>query len=272
MKNQYLTCQTDIKNKINLIVKSKEKAIVNNNFEEAIKLRNKEFILTKKLHISNVPLIDKKDILKVLYSKLNTPLKELQLEKIENICNKLKHKIKNHDNAIEKIYNCLNNYFMSDENKPLALHIIGTKITEKNIIAQVITEEYENKYPIINIDFKEFKDSTSLNLLIGISDRLIGYDEDYLLKKLKDNNFAIVVIDNFNEGSQKVKNLIKSIIEKGSFLNGKGEKIYCLNTFFILKSNKKIKYDLGFSKNLKESNDDILDIGNKIMLEESYVR
>ena len=72
--------------------------------------------------------------------------------------------------------------------------------------------------------------------------------------------------------SAAVKDLIKSIIEKGSFLNGKGETIYCLNTFFILKSNKKIKYDLGFSKTLKESNDDILDIGNKIILEESYVK
>ncbi len=255
----------EVKDKINLIIKSKEMAIKENNFAEAIKLKNKEFLLAEKLKIVNNDIsITKNDILKVIGDKLNKPLPEIHLEYIDNIYNILKEKIIGQEDAINKIYDTLKRFFSKDLNKPLALHFIGPEGVGKSYVSKLISEVYEKKYPVVNIDFKEFKDSSSLNKLIGVSAGYVGYGDDYLLKKIKDNNFAIVVIDNFNEGSDKVKSLIKDIIKKGKYLNGKGDIIYCLNTLFILTSTTKQNSEMGFIYENGDNNSEIMDIGNVI--------
>ena len=269
MKKHINDNKKEMRDKIDLIIKSKERAIKNNNFDEAIKLKQKEFLLSKKLESNNNSiLINKKDILKVIGDKLNKPLPELQLEYIEKIFNILKKNVVGQDEAINRIYTILKDYFTKELNKPLALHLIGPKKVGKSYTAKLISEVYGNKYPVIDIDFKEFKDDSSLNKLIGASAGYVGFGEEYLLKKIRDNVFSIVIINNFNEGNEKVKSLIKNIIEKGKYLNGKGEVIYCLNTLFILTSTIDKTNHIGFCDNLKTNKEQNLKIENTIIFKE----
>ena len=270
MKKYLINDKSNLKNKINSIIESKELAIKENRFDEAIKLKNKEFLLSKKLNNKKVEnVILEEDILKIVSDKINIPLPEMQKKYIEKINAELKKSLFNQDNTIDNINNILRDHFMKDINKPLAIHLKGFNNVELKAAAKVFSKVYEKKYPVINIDFKEFKDSTSLNKLIGATPGYVGFGEDYILKKISDNTFAVVIIENFNDGNISIKNLIKSIVERGKFLNGKGELICCSNVLFVLISTINKTNDLGFCDGvIKIDNDNYL-FGSVVNFEDS---
>lgn len=249
MKNQSAKNNDNLKNKINLLLERKEKAIKENRFDEAIRLRNKEFLLYEKMtHNKENNKITEEDILKIVSDKINNPLPEIQDNYINEIIFKLKNK-NNYKEETEKIIIELKKHYKDKKNKPFALYLNEMEELTKKDIMEAISQTYEKKYPVIKIDFKGFKDSSSLNKLIGVSMGYVGYGEDYLLKKINNNTFAVVIIENFNIGNEIVKEFINSVIEKGEFLNGKGERVYCTNTLFVLTNRNEQKENLGFCDN-----------------------
>lgn len=163
----------------------------------------------------------------------------------------LSNSLKNKKDLIEKITNSLEKHFSEEYNKPLVLNFLGGQAEEKKTITQSITDVYKKNY-ILNLDFK---DPISLNNLIGVSLGYAGYDSDYLLKNIKDNNFSIIIINNFDKGSEKVKSFIKNMAQKGKYFNGLGEQIFCLNTMFILINNCDKQSDIGFKTSKKITSD-----------------
>ena len=253
MKNNLLNNNLKIIKEINKVKSFKEKAIQDNKFDIAIKLKNKEFSLSKKIKEKNINNnIAREDIVKIVFEKTNNPVPELQNKYINEIKEKLNETNKDLHIINDKLVNTLKKLFYGSQDKPFALYLSGNDENIKKKLINTILQTYKKKYPVINIDFKNFNDYSNINKLIGVSAGYIGYGEEYILKNIGENTFAIVFIDNFDEGCESAKNLIKSIIEKGEFLNGKGEKICCTNTKFILSSKLKTDYNVGFCQNRNE--------------------
>ena len=235
-----------LRNELNIIKSSKEEAILNNDFESAIKMKKREDVLYNQLNSNTFKsVIEESDILKVISYKTNGLTKEQQLENINVISKKLRDKLLGQNNAIRDLVKQMKCYYSNEITKPLALIFQGPIGVGKKTMMNVISEVYQNKYPVINIDLNEESDDLFYKLVGGY----MGSNKNYLLEPLRDNCFAVVCIKNYNDGSDKVKRFLTNMIIEGKFLNAEGEYINCLNTVFIITNNIKDINNIGFSKN-----------------------
>lgn len=254
-----------VKENIKFIKDKKDKAILNNNFEEAIKLKIQEDHLNDELTRCNSDIfITREDILQIISNKVNLPSKEIQLKNIHRIEKKLKRELIGQEDVIKEIVCNFSEYYQGDFDKPLTLFFQGPTGVGKSMTVKLISEFYEKKYPIININLKEFDSENTMSKLIGTSAGFVGFGEDYILKPLLDNSFALVIIENFESANDKLKQFIKNMTENGKFLNGNGEWINCSNTLFLITAHVDKIQEIGFTKGEFIQNDNIVNLGQTI--------
>ena len=111
----------------------------------------------------------------------------------------------------------------------------------------------------IRIDLKEFKTSIDINKLIGTTQGYVGYNDEHLFTKLKNNNFSVILFDNYKEAHQNVKGLIKEILKEGYITDNKGDKIYFTNTFIFITNDTVPTHNVGFNNQNKSEEDNELD-------------
>ncbi len=100
----------------------------------------------------------------------------------------------------------------------------------------------------LNIDLSSYQEDHSISSLIGSPPGYVGFESGGVLSE-HISNFpsSIIIIKNFLNGSQKVKDLIKEMIKEGEFVDLKGRNINCSNTIFILRDfNKGNSNKLGY--------------------------
>ncbi len=246
------------------IKKEKEIAIKQNDFKRAINLKIQEDKIFKKIKQKVSFEISKDDILKIISNKINIPSKDNQLKNINLIEKKLYKELIGQNQVVDEIIKSLKNYYNMMQERPLTLCFQGPTGVGKKLTAKIISEVYDKKYPVLNIDLKELDNEISINKLIGTSAGYVGFGEDYILKPLNDNSFSVVVFENYDLATENVKRFVKNITEKGKFLNGNGECVSCLNTLFIVTIQTDNKNNIGFIGNEFLTDSNTYDIGKTI--------
>ncbi len=244
----------------------KEKNVSENNFAKAINIHEEEILFERKIkEVNNYKnKISDKDILKVLEAKTKIPFLE------DN--NKIIHELKDHlKNNIDEKNNVKLCNFVKDKlenlDKVKVLKQIGENKEIKNCIIKALEKVFENKINTIKLDGSDLSLDNSISKLIGASAGYVGYNDEYIFSKLKYNPFSIIVIDNYEEVSLSIKNLIEFIKENNYVCDSKGEKISFASSFIILNSNEKTIKNVGFYKkemSWKSSNEVIIDFEKNI--------
>ncbi len=188
--------------------------------------------------------ISKKDIkekLKEIYS-VNLDCKyDLKLLK-----EKLENKLIGQSNVWDKIINNLG----ARENRQVGMLFCGSSGVGKTKSVSIISEVLN--LPLIKLDMSEYMNETSINKLIGVSQGYAGYDDEFILDKVRFNPHSIILLDEVEKGSRKVLNLFLNILDEGIIHDAKGEVIDFSQCIFILTSNLKQENSVGFFK--KSSN------------------
>ena len=111
----------------------------------------------------------------------------------------------------------------------------------------------------VRIDLKEYHSSMDLNKLIGVNSGYVGYNDEHLLSTLKNNNFSIILFDNYQAAHQSVKELIKEILKEGYIRDNKGDKIYFNNSFIFITDDVLPNRKVGFSNELSSQRENELE-------------
>lgn len=234
------------------IIKKKELAIKNNDYDKAIFLKEKETeINTKKNNIVNEENngIKKEDILEVLAKKTNIPLLEDKKMILTNIRENLEKNIIGQNEAINRILKDI--WFkLNNDSKPLSLFLNGPSGVGKTECVKQIASSIKN-INFIRLDMSEYNLDTSVNKLIGVSAGYVGYDDAYIFRSLLDNPYAIILIDEIEKAHPRVLNLFLQILDEGFITNSRGEKIDFSNTMIFATSNVLNSKSLGFTNNVK---------------------
>ena len=235
---QNLKIVNELKQKLENIINLKEKNVLLNNFDEALKYRKEELkikdeiaqIKTKK-HLK----ITRKDILMVIENKSNVPVLENKKDIYNKIETNLKDSILGQEKAINKI---LENIMikLNGTNKPLSLLLLGASGVGKTESVKIISESLSRKNTLIRLDMSEYNLETSVNKLIGTSAGYVGYDDECILKKVKINPYSVILVDEIEKAHPKVLNLFLQILDEGFITDSKGEKIYFDNTYIFMTS------------------------------------
>ncbi|MDE6141665.1 MAG: AAA family ATPase, partial [Bacilli bacterium] len=208
------------------------------NTEEAICnefLKNKDYKnalrVKKEMKRRSCDVITKEDILGVIESICG--IKIMDKNTYDELCKCLDEKIYGQD--LTKLKRILRRKIRS--NKVLDITINGVDGVGKRYTAKIIAERL--KYNYMELDMNEYGSATSLAKIVGSDPGFVGYEDDKLLDKVKYHPYSLIYLDNYQNAHSSVKNLFKSIINKGYTSDNHGERVNFNNTIIIMGTNIK---------------------------------
>lgn len=232
------------------IKKEKYDKLINNNYKDAFKLRQKENeIITK---INNLELylasnyinkVTKRDVIDVIKGKIN--ISGLFCNK-NNLIKKLQQTVINQEKSIIHL---VNDYFTNRKNDECyKVLITGSIGCGKTMLSEKFSKEISNN--IIKINMVDYQEAHSISKIIGTSPGYIGYEETNLVfESIKEYPFSTIIIDNIEEAHPNVLNILYSIFSTSELVDSKGNKIKFNNCTFIINVTTSNSSKLGFSNN-----------------------
>lgn len=250
LKNNYMSDLRLLYDELDKTLLNKKECIKNNNYDRALTLYNEEKIINNKIQcLKDTPIIKalKTDVLKVLENKTNIPLTKPKLYFLNKLREDLKQKYYNLDFEIDELINAIYNN-LSNKQVFMKIYLKGKKGVGKTSIVKDIVKDFP-RANVINLDMLEYTSSMSLSKLMGVSSGYVGYNNDYIFNKIKNNSFNILVIDNYEEANEEVKKVFYEIFENGSIIDNKGDLISFNNTIIFVIENTLDDNIVGFTNN-----------------------
>lgn len=164
----------------------------------------------------------------------------------ENIKAKLNQKIVGQNKAIEQIVNQLK--LSKDSLQPKVMMFLGNSGVGKSETAKELARLLSRK--LIRLDMSEYRDSSSVQKIIGAAPGYVGYDKpSLLLGQLQTYPKSVLLLDEVDKASPDVLNLFLQVFDEGYLEDSHKRKVYFNNTIIIMTSNKGVvKNQLGFKK------------------------
>lgn len=252
--NNYNVIKKDFYNKLSKLREEKEKAVSSNDYDKAVLIYSEEVNINNKLNSNLSKLkydISEKDIIEVLENKTNMVFTLDKMKFLDNIKVNVNSKLFNLENETNMICELIKNNLINKMGC-LKVYLEGEKYLGKSSLVKIIGESFP-KANYIRIDLSEFRSSTDINKLIGTTQGYIGYGDEHLLSRVKNNNFNIIHFDNYSLCHDNVKELIKEILKEKCIRDNLGEKIYFDNSFIFITDDIIKKSSVGFSNEQGEN-------------------
>lgn len=242
---------------LQLVINSKNEAIINNSFDSAAKFRKKEKELMDKINKleldvikdTNKRVISKEDVALVINKRTRIPVYELLKEKeqiILNIEENLKNNIVGQDEAISKLIDLTKRIKLGfvDENKCNSIIFCGSSGVGKTCLAKIFGSELVGKENIIKLDMSEYSESHSVSKIVGAPPGYVGYsDSKNILEEVRNKPFSVIILDEIEKAHPTIINLLFQILDEGKIKDSKGIEVRFDNTTIIMTSN------IGFNEN-----------------------
>jgi len=258
-----------LRKELNAIIKQKNNFILEQDFDNASSLKEKEYKLNNtinklelKLYSSKiVKEVTREDILNIISIKTKIPIYETSknnLKYIDEFKKKLNENIIGQEEAIDKLI-CTTKKIklgLKEENKPYSYLFVGPTGVGKTDLVKQYTNLFYGKENLIRLDMSEYGESHTISKIIGSAPGYIGYsDNKNILEKVRNNPYSVILLDEIEKAHPKVLNLFLQILDEGFITDSKGSRIRFDNTIIIMTSNIGYnKVTVGFEK----SNENIL--------------
>ncbi len=253
--------------RIEEIKKQKEESIKENNYDKALELYQEELKIKDKLkhyQVNKKPKIQESDIISVLENKTNMIFTKEKLSFLKDIEKQIDKKLYNVNNYTKTISNLIRNNLLNKEGF-LKVYLEGGSFLGKSTIVKKYAENIPGA-TFLRIDLKEYKTSYDINKLLGTTQGYVGYNDEHLFSRLKNNNFTIILFDNYKEAHQNIKDLIKDILKEKVITDNRGEKIYFNNTFIFITDDTINDKKIGFNnKNEIEEYNELYDLVDEVV-------
>ena len=253
--------------KLNRIKNSKNECLVNQDFFNATKISLEEKKLLSqinKIELNSVKnkshkIIKLDDIKKVISTSTGIPVYEIgktNIKYINALSNHLIEAIIGQQQAISELIMSTKRIKLGykDDNKPISFLFVGpTGVGKTKLAIEYGKYLFGNK--IVRIDGSEYKDSTSINKLLGSAPGYIGYDDNNnKLEEVKNNPHSLILFDEIEKAHPSVLNLFLQILDEGHITDNKGNIIYFDNTIIIMTSNIGYnKENIGFTEEISKN-------------------
>ncbi|MEK7529028.1 MAG: ATP-dependent Clp protease ATP-binding subunit [Patescibacteria group bacterium] len=235
------------------IIKKKESAVSEQNYELAAQFRDKEVEVIKKIDESRSVVIPREkrdrindeDIARVVSNSTGVPVTKLvktDVDRLMSLENILKTRIIGQDAAVTHVARAIrrSRAGISDENRPIASFIFlgPTGVGKTELVKSIAQEVYNDEHALIKIDMSEFMERHNTSRLTGTTAGYVGYEEGgTLTEQVRRKPYSVILFDEIEKAHPEVFNLLLQILEDGVLTDGKGRKVDFKNTIIVMTSN-----------------------------------
>ncbi len=264
-----------IEEKVKKLYEEKNSAIINQDFEGAAKIRDKELKQRAKLEKAKLEwqkkseltenVVDEEQIAEIVSKWTGIPVTKLaeeETERLKNMEAQLKKRVIGQDEAISAVSKAIkrSRVGIQDPKRPIGSFLFlgptGVGKTELcKALAQVL---FGDENAILRIDMSEYMEKHSVSKLVGSPPGYVGYDEGgQLTDKVRRRPYAVVLFDEIEKAHEDVFNILLQILEDGRLTDSQGRTTNFNNTIIIMTSNvgartisdgKKLGFDKGDEK------------------------
>ena len=259
-----------LKNQLEAIKSEKELAVLNQDYEKAAALKEKERELEleyrkrysewRKRAETMIATVDADDIAGVVSSWTGIPLRKLEeaeAEKLLRLEEALHERIVGQDEAIKAVARAIRRARsgLKDPRKPIGVFMfLGPTGVGKTELAKALAEYlFGDEKALLRFDMSEYMERFSVSRLIGAPPGYVGYEEGgTLTEKVRRRPFSVILFDEIEKAHPDVFNLLLQIMDDGRLTDSQGHEVDFRNTIIIMTSNlggtiiNKTKRSLGF--------------------------
>ena len=168
--------------------------------------------------------------------------KETEKEKILNLENTLKDRVKGQDEAVRAVADTMirSRAGLKDKNRPMGSFIfLGPTGVGKTYLAKSLAYNlFDNEDNVIRIDMSEYMDKFSTTRLIGAPPGYVGYEEGgQLTEAVRTKPYSVILFDEIEKAHPDVFNILLQVLDDGRLTDGQGRMIDFKNTLIIMTSN-----------------------------------
>lgn len=252
----------EIEKRLKEIVVEKEKALKEENYEAAAKLRDEELALEKRLENNKEETktsVDVSNIEAIIEKKTGIPVGKLQTNeatKMKHLAENLANKVIGQHEAVEKVAKAIrrSRAGLKAKHRPIGSFLfVGPTGVGKTELSKTLAEElFGSKDAMIRLDMSEFMEKHSVSKLIGSPPGYVGHDEaGQLTEKVRRNPYSIILLDEIEKAHPDVQHMFLQILEDGRLTDSQGRTVSFKDTVIIMTSNAGVgekKITVGFEK------------------------
>ena len=262
---------------IEKIKNEKEEAVINQKFEKAAELRDKEKVLKEKFekeqnkwknkNTKSIVTITEENIAEVIASWTGIPAKKItedENEKLKNLEKELHKRVVGQNEAVEAVAKAIRRgrVGLKDPKRPIGSFLfLGPTGVGKTELSKALAEVlFGDENAMIRLDMSEFMEPHSVSKLIGAPPGYVGFDDGgQLTEKIRRKPYSVILFDEIEKAHPDVMNMLLQILEDGRLTDSQGRTVNFKNTVIIMTSNLGArlitdKKHLGFTNSSNLSN------------------
>jgi ATP-dependent Clp protease ATP-binding subunit ClpC len=242
-----------LQRKIKSIVKQKETAVTDQDYERAAQLRQEELKVMEEIEAEkNVKIpremrgsIDSEDVARVISRMTGVPVTKLvkqDMERLRNLEKTLQAHVVGQEESITKVATAIrrSRTGISSSKRPIASFIFlgPTGVGKTELVKTIAREVYNDDEALIKIDMSEFMERHNTSRLTGTTAGYVGYEDGgQLTEKVRRKPYSVILFDEIEKAHPDVFNILLQVLEDGVLTDGKGRKVDFSNTVIIMTSN-----------------------------------
>jgi len=234
---------------------NKRLAILDENYLEALKYKNREETLIEQLLLlkaqydknkhTKLGIIEAKDIREVVAKITGVPISTITSNERKKLANLEKHLAQNifgQDKSLIEIAHTIrkSKTGLQNPNRPLAsfMFLGPTGVGKTETAKQLAKHLFGGKHNLLRIDMSEFAESFNISKLIGAPAGYVGYkDGNKLTDLVKNKPYSLILFDEIEKAHSDVFNLLLPILEEGELTDSTGRTINFRNCVIVMTSN-----------------------------------
>ena len=246
------------------VLKSKDGAIRNQDFELAGKLRMRELEINAQIQAViwsakggqktdddttsakvETPIVTEEDIAQIVSSWTSVPVNKLtrsESDKLLNMEETLHGRLIGQDEAVAAVSRAIRRARVGLKNpkRPIASFIFAgpTGVGKTELTKALSAYFFGSEEAMVRLDMSEYMERHTVSKLIGSPPGYVGYNEGgQLTEAVRRRPYSVVLFDEIEKAHQDVFNLLLQIFEDGRLTDAQGRTIDFKSTLLILTSN-----------------------------------
>src|SRR3974390_1773468 len=233
----------------------KERAIKNQDFEGAAKMRDQEKQAKDKLENllkewrargeEKRVVVGEEEILQVVSKWTGIPLQRMgqgEMQRLLTVETEMEKIVVGQTTAVSALCKALrrSRADLKDPRRPIGTFLLlGPTGVGKTLLAKTLAEQlFGDSKSLIQLDMSEYMEKFNVSRLIGSPPGYVGYEEGgQLTEQVRRKPYSVVLFDEIEKAHPDVWNMLLQILEEGKLTDNVGRVVNFRNTIILMTSN-----------------------------------